>query len=189
MKVKTKVSAKIKNPVLATAKTKKHVPPVAEEKKPRVGSLLYRFLRGCGLFIPNVRKEDIKGQPFVEMPKATVVAVAFTQTAFGVCVSNVKANGTTIALPEKELGFDMSQVGGKVMKLPEAAKWAKKAGKLHTLHMKAAKKGTTETGYLIGDLGNQYVGFFRTRDGKFDTLETKALPDGRNANRLFELVK
>ena len=185
MKVTVKKSVKA---VAAKTVTKKAESQV-KSKFPIIGSLLYKALRGCALFLANIRKDDIKAQPFVAMPKTAIPVIAWAESQFGVCVSMVKAAGNVVQVPERELGFDMSAVGGVALKPKDAIAKAKKQGKAHEIHRKTAKKGVNETGYMIGDLANQYVGWYNAKTGVFDTLETKALPDGRNAARLFELVK
>lgn len=186
-----KVSKMKQKPVapVAAAKPTKTQKVAPKSEFPKVGSLLYKAIRGCALFLANIRKGDMKGQPFTAMPKATIPVVAWAQSEFGVCVSMVKAAGSVVALPEKELGFDMKQVGGECLSIKDATARAKKLGKPHVIHLRAAKKGVNETGILVGDLANQYVAWLNTSTGAFMTLETKALPGGRNEKRLFELVK
>lgn len=181
-----KVAAKAAQAVKSGKAVKPTV--VKEKAMPKVGSLLYKFLAGCALFLANIRKADITGTPFVALPKSVSPAVAWAKGTYGTCLSMVQAAGNTVALPEKELGFDMTAVGGECLNLKAALARAKREGKAHTIHRHTAKKGVNEEGFIIGSMDDMYVGWV-TKAGHCETLETKAIADGRNKARLFDLVK
>lgn len=152
-------------------------------KAVKMVSAFYKQLRGTPLNLCNLRKQDFVSQKFVPAPKATKPMVFIAQSRFGICISELPVQGTVARIDNKR-GFDLKQIpGGTLMAPAEAAKWAKKNGVAHTW-----KRGKhSVVGTIVGDMKKMYVACYDGR--RFDTLETRAIRDGRNSERLFALEK
>ena len=166
--------------------------PVKQSKAAKVvkavAAIVSRFyvkLRGTPLMLANLRKADYKGQSFVAAPTGTTSRVVIASGTYGTTVSPVQAKGTVVKL-DAARGFDMAQVPqSQVLAVVEAVSYFKKHGVAHVI-----KQGKADAkGLLLGSLDDMYVGFYDTATKVFTTLETKAIADKRNKERLFSLVK
>lgn len=152
----------------------------------KAGSLLYKVLRGTFVYAPNVRKEDMSEQPVVALPKGPKQTMALlTSTRWGQCASVGPFVGQVADLGNGE-GLNAAHLkGAKVMPVPQLVSHARKTGKackIQLTHTKAEIEG-----HLVGALDRMYV-WFVSKKGDVYSLDTKALPKGRNKTRLFTLV-
>ena len=155
----------------------------------KVVSLLYRLLEGSWMYAPCVRKEDLRENPFVkEFDKsgAATNAVLVVGSRYGQCVSVGPVTPRKVAVLGDGHGLDLTKfIQAKVLTLKDAVALARKTGKACTIRMKAANK--TFSGHLVGNLDQMYVWFCSSK-GELMSLDTKRISDGRNKDRLFELV-
>ena len=155
----------------------------------KVVSLLYRLLEGSWMYAPCVRKEDLRENPFVkEFDKrgAASHAVLVIGSRYGQCVSVGPVTPEKVAILGDGHGLDLKRfIQAKVLTPKDAVSLARKTGKACTIRLKAANK--TLSGHLVGNLDQMYV-WFCSAKGDLLSLDTKRISDGRNKDRLFELV-
>lgn len=167
---------------IAAEQTKKFVRPLV--------SLFYKLLRGTPFYAPNLRKSDFTAQNFEKGKLPPNPHVVVTQSASGMCTSVCNMKGKLLDLLDGRV-FDTSGIKRcAAMKLGSAARsFAKANGSLHTIRIKHGPKKGTHTGYILGKFEDFYVGFV-AKDGTWAWgLDTVTLPNNRNQDRTFELVK
>ncbi len=185
MKVKMK-----KQLVVTTAKrgVVAKVIAAAKSKVAKAGKIIGRFyvqLRGTPLNLGNLRAADFAEQAFTAPVIGGAPAILIANGKFGTTVSTVTAKGHVVGV-DKQRGFDVRQLKtAHLVSVPAAASEFRKRGTAHTIK----HKGKEVAGYILGNLADMYVGFYATHTKAFMTLETRALPGKRNADRLFSLVK
>lgn len=190
---------RINKPVAANQKTAKKttaarmakplVPAPAAESA-TVRSLFYVVTRGTPFYSANLREKDFTAQKFEAGRLGAPVACVATHGAQGDACSLMKVKNNVADLQDGRL-FDLSGIKKREIVPLGAplARWAAKHGQLHTLTMKAGAHKGTHQGYVIGNTDNMCLGFV-TKDGKQAwTLNTRTLPKGRNADRVFVLEK
>lgn len=158
----------------------------------KVKSLMSRFytqLRNTPLQLGNCRKQDFSAQVIEKGKLPRNIALVHVTGQFGHTFSLISVNNKGQA----DLGnghlFNLNGLK-KQETIPahSIARYARKNGKLHTIEH--GPKKVKRTGYIIGNLDDMYVGWVSKDNPMFaDTLETKALPGGRNKDRCFSLVK
>jgi hypothetical protein len=169
-----------------------------KEKTKALVSFFYRALRGTPLNTCNCRRNDFLSQELCAGLKGLYRAVVIITTQMGVTFSQVMAKGNIASLNNGS-AFDVAQIkGARAIPYDKAVAWASKNGRPSVIEVPVCKPdkngklmptGKTERvkGRLFGSFDPMYMGFF---DGKrFQTKETRALPNGRNAANLFKLIK
>lgn len=157
-----------------------------------IRNFIYKETRNSDLYTSNLRKPDFKApQQIVSgaLPKSAASVAVLTSGVEGVAISAVKARMPQIDLGDGRI-FDVSSIKSiKALSLGSAlVNYGKSAGKAHTIKVEVGPMKGTHTGYIVGDLKLMNVAFI-SKDGRHVwTLNTRALPKGRNKDRVFSLV-
>jgi hypothetical protein len=168
-------------------------------KKARgVTSLFYQQVRSTPLhpLACACRKADYNGQVYGPAITGAVPAVVSVTGVQGVSMVEARMKGNLMDLGDKS--FDVTQFKKvKVMSPTAAIKWAASVGKLQTVSKEEpCKRGTKTvweprkwTGYVVGDFAQMNVGFIERTGKTVRCLNTRAIKDGRNRDRVFSLGK
>lgn len=193
LKVVTKKAAQTAPAKQNRTKQATSVAKGAKVKTSKVGQMvsnLYRQLRETPLNLCNCRKQDFTKQVISEgrLAKTLPESVVVVQGAHGTTVSTLRVD-TKRGLADLDDGrvFDLTGLKHvQVLAPKQAAALVKTKGR--PVNATIGKSKLASVGHLMGDVSKMYV-VFLTASREFKTLETKALPKGRNKNATFALGK
>lgn len=164
------------------------VKKAAKAAKQSNAARFYTQLRNTPLLLGNCRAQDFLSQEIENGKLPRNLRHVWVKGKFGTTVSTVSVNSAGMCDLNDGRLFNLKGLNRfEVVEPAKALKFAKKHGNAHTIQH--GPKKVQRVGFLVGDVNNMYVGFV-SADGKFtDTLETRTLPNKRNVNRTFALIK
>lgn len=161
-----------------------------QPRKGRMSNSLYRVLRGTPLNLANCRKADFREQQFGVGPlPSAVTRTVLVHGTHGVTVSVLPVDRNNVADLGDKRTFNLDGLKQVGVYSPQqaATRMRTQGAKLMTLEV--GKKRERMTGYVLGHLDKMYLVFMDKKTGKFRTLETRSLPNGRNAHATFSVIK